>query len=127
MEFDTTSFWKFTTTLGRKLSEGRLFCTKLFLTVYIDRVISKCLLRSDAGESLYTRCSRQWAAVRGEEAEAWGTYASRPGYRRLERDRHGLQDDAPVPGGGQLGGVESGRPGPRQRHPPGTGMTDKLK
>ena len=34
MEFDNKSFWKFTTTaLGRKLPDGRLFFTKLFLTV----------------------------------------------------------------------------------------------
>ena len=31
--FDNKSFWKFTTALGRKLSDGRLFLTKLFLTV----------------------------------------------------------------------------------------------
>ena len=34
MEFDNKRFWKFTTALGRKLSDGRLFFTKLFLTVY---------------------------------------------------------------------------------------------
>ena len=34
MEFDNTRFWKFTTALGRKLSDGRLFFTKLFLTVW---------------------------------------------------------------------------------------------
>ena len=34
MEFENKSFWKFTTALGRKLSDGRLFFTKLFLTVY---------------------------------------------------------------------------------------------
>ena len=33
MEFDNKRFWKFTTALGRKLSDGRLFFTKLFLTV----------------------------------------------------------------------------------------------
>ena len=32
-EFDNKSFWKFTTALGRKLSDGRLFFTKLFPTV----------------------------------------------------------------------------------------------
>ena len=33
MEFDNKSFGEFTTALGRKLSDGRLFFTKLFLTV----------------------------------------------------------------------------------------------
>ena len=33
MGFDNKSFWKFTTALGRKLSDGRLFFTKLILTV----------------------------------------------------------------------------------------------
>ena len=33
MEFDNNSFCKFTTALGRKLSDRRLFFTKLFLTV----------------------------------------------------------------------------------------------
>ena len=36
-EFDNKSFWKFTTALGRKLPDGRLFYTKLFLTVWSDR------------------------------------------------------------------------------------------
>ena len=34
IEFDNISFWKVTTALGRKISDGRLFFTKLFLTVY---------------------------------------------------------------------------------------------
>ena len=33
MDFDYKSFWKFTTALGRKLSDGRLFFAELFLTV----------------------------------------------------------------------------------------------
>ena len=33
MEFENKIFWKFTTALGRKLSDGHLFFTKLFLTV----------------------------------------------------------------------------------------------
>ena len=33
MVFDNKSFGKFTTALGRKLSDGRLFFTKLFLIV----------------------------------------------------------------------------------------------
>ena len=34
LEFDNKSIWKFTTALVRKLSDGRLFFTKLFLTVH---------------------------------------------------------------------------------------------
>ena len=34
VELDNKSFWKFTMALGRKLSDRRLFFTKLFLTVY---------------------------------------------------------------------------------------------
>ena len=34
IEFYNKSCWKFTTALGRKLSDGRLFFTKLFLAVY---------------------------------------------------------------------------------------------
>ena len=34
MEFDKKRFWKFTTALRRKISDGRLFCTELFLTVW---------------------------------------------------------------------------------------------
>ena len=34
MVFDDKSFWKFTTALGRKLTGGRPFFTKLFLTVH---------------------------------------------------------------------------------------------
>ena len=37
MEFDNKSFWKFTTALGRKLPDGRLFFTKKILTVYLQR------------------------------------------------------------------------------------------
>ena len=39
MEFDNTSFWKFTMSLGKKLSDGRLFFTKLFLTVFVHSLV----------------------------------------------------------------------------------------
>ena len=38
IEFDNKSFWKFTTALGRKLSDGHLFFTKLFLTVRVTGI-----------------------------------------------------------------------------------------
>ena len=37
-EFDNKRFWKFTMALGRKLSDGRLFFTKLFLTVHVPEL-----------------------------------------------------------------------------------------
>ena len=62
MEFNNKSFWKFTTALGRKLSDGRLFFSKLFLTVlrfysarFAERFLCPLKLRNEVGAvfSLY--------------------------------------------------------------------------
>ena len=60
MEFDNKSFWKFTTALGKKLSDGRLFFTELFLKVLYEYEIGFCF--TEVLRSWYN--FNQWAPSR---------------------------------------------------------------